>query len=518
MKKVKDSFWQNTWFWASFIFILAAAFRLTNLSLIEFKADEALAMLSAASFYQKPFIASNSGVSSIGILYPPLSYFIITILSLFSSSPVFVSFLIALINSALVVLFYLLLRKYYGKLVAIVASVWMASSPWSILFSRKIWNPDLVLILVLPILYFLLQILKKPNKKAYLWLFLCLALLTQLHFSGLYLLLIIGGIFFYYKVKPGYQQAGLGFALGIIPALPLFFYNINSQPFCRDCLAFGEYLKLPKQFQLANLIRPWQFATGLNFTDVLGQDYQLFLQQYPVVAYISGIFLLSFILALLGAYLLYKDKKQHWLLLIVGLVPVLYFILRLPAYMYYFVILSPFIYLFLALTFKNILQFNKSKLWQSFIIFIFITIQIANMLFAYSFFSFVKAKQVIAGDYGPTYVYTKKELEPQIAQYQSLPFYPQLRAYVYVFKNPQHLHQKLGEYLAQKRLWEGAENEFAKALETNSSDVAARANLIQILAMRGKIEESQVQLEVLKAYDSTVAARLEQILLPKYQQ
>ena len=511
--KAKKNLLTNPSFWSGIIFILAAVFRLTNLSLIEFKADEALAIFSAAKFWQQPFIASNSGVSSIGVLYPPLSYFLITFLSFLSRDPIFISLIIALINCILIVLFYLVVRKYYGNVVAILSSVWLALSPWAIIYSRKIWNPDLIWLLLLPFFYFLHQLLIDKNKKATLWLFLLLALLMQLQFSGVYLFIVTLVILFIYKIKLDYVKAMGGFLLGLIPALPWIYFNLNSQPFCRDCVALWQYTKLAKAFEPVHLLRPFQFATGLYFDNLLGQDYQSFLNSFPMVSILNIVFWLGLIFLGLGIYYVFNQQKQwRFLIIYVLLIPLFYLGLRVPAYIYYVVILSPMIFLLLALGFRWLLDLNKRLTWRLLILGIFVIFQIVNVIFNLSFYQFIKTKQVINGDYGPVFAKTKEYVEGQIEPYTNLPFYGELKAYSYVYNKPQHLNMKLGEYLAKKGVPDLAVLEFEKALQVNNKDIFSRANLTHIYILSAQLEPAEKHLEILKTQDSTIAGQLQTLL------
>ena len=194
-------FLKSSYFWISFIFASAAFFRIFFLDLIEFKADEALSLFQTYQFFKNPHIIQTGLITSIQTHNFPLFNYLLIILSLFTRNPQFVSFVIALINSILVVSFYLIVRKYYGNLTASFAAFLLAFSPWAILFSRKIWAQDLILLVVIPIFYLIHRLVFDKDRRAVFWIFLLLTLLIQLHNSGFFFAFVTVGIILILKRK-----------------------------------------------------------------------------------------------------------------------------------------------------------------------------------------------------------------------------------------------------------------------------------------------------------------------------
>lgn len=395
------NFLKSTILWSIIIFIVAASFRITFLDLIEFKLDEANSFYGAIKFYHEPYIAQNSLVSSTGIYNLPLFFYLITLLAAFFKDPQVISFLIGLINTCLVVVFYLVVRKYYGNLVGLLASLLMASSPWMIIYSRKIWGPDFILLFAIPAFYFIHRLIVDKKPKAIFGLILSLVLLFQLHFSGLTLLLVTLVVLFILKAKISWKFLILGLIIGLIPTLP---YVTSGSFSCNDCIIQTE-----RVFDSNNLFRGFQIINGSYFENILGDDYALFLEAYNVVKLFNFLFIFQTFLLILGIIYLFKDKNRRFLLLYLLIVPLLAFITQTPARMYYFLSIAPITILIYGLSAAWFWQYKGMVKYLG-VSLIVLTIFI-NLLFELFFYQFLAEKQALEGDYGVIFKLTKQAVE-----------------------------------------------------------------------------------------------------------
>ena len=508
--RIKSFLTTNPYFWPILIFLLAAVLRLWHLDLMEFKADESIRVFRTVEFYQKPYLATDAEVSSIGVYYPPFYQYLLIILGVISRNPLFLAALIALLNSGLLVFFYLFIKKYYNQVVAIIASFSLVFSPWSIIYCRKIWNPDLVLLFIIPALYFLHQWLVDNRKKALIPLFALLTLAGQLQFSGLYVVAVVLLILFTRKEKPSLQYIFIGIGIGLIPALPYFYANLTSQPFCRDCLAFIDYQRQSRVFDWGNLIRPFQFSTGLYFENLLGNDYSAFLASNPLIMACLYIFYFQIIILVAGVfYILFKKRQFLFLPLLLLLTVGFYIVSRIPAYIYYCVVLSPVLALIVGIFFDNFWQLFSHWAYRLLLSILPSLCILADLVFIFSFYSFINAKQTIDGDYGQVYAETRLFVDDQTNDYLLLPNYDELKSYAFVFSKPEFIHQQLGEYFMQKGQANAAVNEFEKQLQLDPDNPAARANLTYLQIVTGYLKEARENLTVLSSLDSTVSAQLE---------
>lgn len=500
-------------FWASIIFIVAATFRVFYLNLIEFKYDEAASLFQITQFYFHPYLIQIGLMASTGMYNFPLFSYILVILGILSQNPQFISFLIGLINALIIVFFYLVIRKYLGNRLAIFSSLTLAVTPWAILFSRKIWAQDLILLFLVPALFFFFQLVFNKRIKAVMPLSFLLALLIQLHGSGLYLLLTFALTAIILKIKIDIKKALAGFCLGFVPAVPYFWYQLTSSPFCRDCYALINYQRQVRPFDLTTFIRPLEIIGSSSFPLVLGQSYNQFIQNYPFVELLNIFNYLEYTIIFLSIVLILKFKQNlNFLIIIFTLVPLIYFLTRIPSYTHYFIILLPVSVLLYSLFFEILYSLSKTKFIKGLMISAFLIFFIAKITFNILFYQFIAQAKVIEGDYGPIFTVTDNLIKDQINRYQLLPEYGLLKSYSYVFAQTKFLHQKLGEYFVQTGQPGFAIDEFKKALIDHDQDKYSRANLAYLYIQTANMTSARQELGILEIQDATLAAKLKAIL------
>lgn len=394
--------------WISALFLLGSIFRLSNLDLIEFKSDEATTVSQTVKFFDSPYLISRGLISGTGAYNFPLFNYLMIPLSIFSRDPQVLSGVIAFINSLLVVLFFFFVKKYYGMLTSIFASLLLAFSPWGVVFSRKIWAQDLLLLLLIPIFWFLHEIILNKNNKVVLPLFLLLTLLIQLHGSGLIFSAITASILLFWRIKISLKSALVGILIGLIPAIPYIFFQIQSIPFCPDCQAFLKYQQSHRTFDFYNLARPFQIISGLGFHFVLGKSYGEFIAFYPQVELLKYVFATGILTILTGIFLI-LDKLKKYLFLVIYFVTsfIFYLVTKTPAYMHYFVIIIPVAILLFTIPISFAYSTLRSKFLKLMVLAFFLLFLLSNITFLTLFYRFVGAKLDIEGDYGPVYSLTK---------------------------------------------------------------------------------------------------------------
>lgn len=442
---------KNNIFWLFMILFGAAFFRIFFLDLIEFKLDEALTVFQTVQFYSNPYLIQRGLISGIGVYNFPLFNYLIIILSVFSRDPQFLSFFIALINTILVPIFYLIIRKYYDQITSIFAGFLLAFSPWAIIFSRKIWAQDLILLLLIPLFGLLHELIIRKKTNFTLPIFIILTLLTQLHASGLFLSVASVLIFILLRVKINIQKAILGVVIGIILMIPYFAFQLSSNPICSDCEAFFKYQNMPRTYDVYDLIRPFQLMNGQGYHFILGNSYDDFASFFPFLNTLKYFFLLSFLIPLAGIFFILTKKRNYlFIILYLTIIPLLYFVTRTISYMHYFVILIPFVVILYALSFSSLYDLTKKTFFKTIICLIFAIFILANIIFLYSFNQYLSSAKVIKGDYGPIYALTKQVVNNEIGKYNSLSYYNELKSYTYVAIWFKDFHTKLGEFFLSK--------------------------------------------------------------------
>jgi 4-amino-4-deoxy-L-arabinose transferase-like glycosyltransferase len=177
-------------FW---IVLVAAAARFFQLDLMEFKGDEAgvyrLALHTLG--YSEPgvgrFFPTEGIRSSVGIPNTPLFVYLIALPVAVVRSPLAPVALIAALNVVAVWLCYIVGARIWSRAAGLIASALFALSPWAIIFSRKLWEQDLLPIVGGLFLLELHALLVQRRERAAATLVILAAIGTQLHFSAIVL-------------------------------------------------------------------------------------------------------------------------------------------------------------------------------------------------------------------------------------------------------------------------------------------------------------------------------------------
>ena len=360
--KIKQ-YTKKSLFVATLIFVFSSIFRIFYLDLIEFKYDEAYTVFQLVQFYNNPYLMQVGPPQSTGVFNPPLFNYIMIVLSFISRSPQFLSFMIALVSTISILVFYFVIKKLQGQKTALFASLLLSLSPWSIIFSRKIWIPDILLPFSVILFYlFYKYVIEKDNivTKRF---FASLALLPQMHASGLFFLISTIPILFIYRRKIAWKNAIIGFCLGLIPAVPYFYRQFSSTPFCIDCQTLFSYNNQVRTFDFANFLRPFEIVSALNWQVLLGNNHQDFWLNLPISPLFNVIFVLQGLTLLGGIFVILKYKQKFIpLAFYLALIPFLYLITKTPSYMHYFVVLFPMLFFISAQFF--VFLYEKGKIWK----------------------------------------------------------------------------------------------------------------------------------------------------------
>lgn len=416
-----------------FIILCAALFRVTNLDLIEFKADEAINLfLGSRPFFGYGFPPGGTA-SSVGILNPPLFNYMLSPLIFVSRDPRVISLSIGLVNSLAVGLFYLLVKRYYNFSTAFLASLLFAFSPWAILFSRKIWSQDMLLPFFILTLYSLHKIVFE--KKVIYWIpcEITSLFLMQLHQASILFLFPLALFLFRQKIIINIKYMIIGFLIGIVPIIPYFLYELTNG--CPDCTALlGLQERLSPERSLEIFIRPLQILSQGNFNFVLGDDMVIFAKNFPLIYYLRVGLYIEYILIPFSLFLFWKKEKNVRFLVYAALsLPLLYFILRFEPFMHYFILLVPLLFLFLGFSFSIYLT-SKIQPVRYFFSLIFLLLLAASISFNYAFFEVVRAQKTIKGDYGTIYAATKESDQKMFAKYKNNKEYEEIVLTNYVPK------------------------------------------------------------------------------------
>ncbi len=460
----------------SLVFLIACIFRLTNLDLIEFKADEAINLfLASRPIFGYPF-PPGSTVSSLGVLNFPLFNYMLFPFVLISRDPKLISFFIALINALSVGILYLIFKKYYGQTVGIISSVIIALSPWAILFSRKIWIQDLVIPLTIPLLFAIHKIIFDKENKYYLLLAFSLLILIQLYLPSIFFVVPFLVLLFAFKNHIDYKYFIAGGLIGLIPTIPYLAYQITNA--CPDCQAlFAVNDRLNPQYFSSIFIRPFQILGRGNFQTVLGDDMLTLSLLYPLSYHAQKIFYLEYILIPIGAILYFKKYiRMRFLLLSAIALPIVYYLLHLEPFIHYFIILVPLLSLFVGVAITRLFELNQ--IGRIAAISIFLLICSASIAFNTGFYSLIRANGGLKGNYGGIYENSARDHKKLLANYINDPHYEEMYLTSFIPYNLMHGNIGIAKTIYPRHITEAKLPELEKRLKEFPLDPRVHAELI----------------------------------------
>jgi len=240
--KTKDRDWKGTFamvgkpLWLLAICLVGLFVRVYDLSIIEFREDEAFFALRAAetlegqwSLVGLPFGASAEeayGDRSVGYHGPLTHYLVAMAFYLFGTSPQVGAALFGILGALTIPVTFALGRMLWGDREGLIAATLTAFAPWFVLYSRMIWNPSLVPLLTALSLVLLVHSVTKERPTLYLlWGFIA-GLNLQAHVITI--LLLLTGLLFQLLCgrKRAYSLLSLvGALLGYAPLVITYILN-----------------------------------------------------------------------------------------------------------------------------------------------------------------------------------------------------------------------------------------------------------------------------------------------------
>ena len=251
--------------WQSWEFYLIA---LLAIGLRLYRIDTAQYMTDQNTFYQMAHDALANGLwpisanrASTGPLIPPLFVYVMMIPSAITSNPVAGNILMALCNIAAVLLTYIFVRRYYGRLAGAISALLYATAVNVIIFSRDIWQPDLLPLFVILLLFLLFRGVVEGKRYWFLPATLLIGAMYQFHSTAIYLLapLLVAVVLAYKTIR--WQELPLA-ALGLL-------------------LLFAPYLYLERHNQYADIRQLLQLAVQpARFSGDALELYRVFVQSF----------------------------------------------------------------------------------------------------------------------------------------------------------------------------------------------------------------------------------------------
>ena len=208
------------WVFLGFLLLVGAWLRFSNLDLLEFKSDEAIASWLALKFVKGGMLPLAGLMSSVGVTNPPLFIYLLIPMFAVSANPAFVSCCIAVLGLGAVAACWHIGRKYYGAVAGLVGAAMFAVSPWAVIYSRKIWAQDFVPVLSVGTMWAVHALVVGKKPKAVFWALLLPLCVIQIHFSGLALTATVVAILLVLRPRINWRFAAAGVAFAVLITLP----------------------------------------------------------------------------------------------------------------------------------------------------------------------------------------------------------------------------------------------------------------------------------------------------------
>lgn len=336
------------------ILLLAAVTRLVRPDLTEFKADEGR-LLTAALEMSKGSFALRGISSSVGFPNAPMSVWIYSLPLLIWRHPYAAVLFTGLLSVAAVVGTYWLGRRTFGAPAAVLASLLLATSPWAIIFSRKIWAQNLLPLIgvgwaIAAILTFI-----EGRPKFIILHLLLLAVAVQIHPAAIGLVPATVLFLIVYRRRVNWRLLIVGGLLSFLTAAPFLWYlwgRIRSEgglPFSSGQASAAVTLD----------------SLRLSFEIAVGEGIQAI--AYPIESGIPGIAAVRLVTLILllagivwGGHKIVRRRNEPaaqvaFIYLMWFLGPVAMFLWhRTPVYVHYFIISLPALYLLTGAMIKEL--------------------------------------------------------------------------------------------------------------------------------------------------------------------
>ena len=173
------------------ILAIAAFLRFYQLTTTEFDADQAMVFRMARDAISHGLIPATSNIASIRIVNPPAVIYLLMIPAAISSNPIGGAIFVGILNIIAVLLTYICVRRYYGRVASIIASLLYATASGPLHYSRFIWQQNMIAPFVVLFIFALYWGVVDRRKG---WLFpalILLGIMIQLHETTIILSLLL---------------------------------------------------------------------------------------------------------------------------------------------------------------------------------------------------------------------------------------------------------------------------------------------------------------------------------------
>ena len=377
------------------IIIVGIFFRCYKLDLIEFKRDELKAIFLGLDAIKGNWWIKHGMISGVGIPNAPAFSYIMGFFTFLNKSPVNLTMYFTIINSFVLLFSVLFFSLFIKEKKYFILSIFLFSfSPYLIIYSRKIWAQNLLLVFILPLIVLCFY----AYKKQYLFPFIGIlsSIVFQLHQSGIFFvgLLVISIIIFSFIYKSKIQKASNNCNNNLFKLKTLFFLIIAIAAFITLMLPYLDFIINDNGYKYFLSGKNRKYFGGNVFYTILltatGGSFWLYhinnlksffswpITGFPIVFLIFGnVLIFPFII---GLYVLTQDliikkgnktfsllkesfETNFMVISSIFFIVALYFILAIDTHPHYYIIIFPFLIIVLSRGLTNIFE-RKNKLFK----------------------------------------------------------------------------------------------------------------------------------------------------------
>lgn len=410
--------------WA--LLIAGLTLRFVHLPFMEFKGDEFEAMVLAYRHAHGVEFAKTSIASSVGIMNPPFFVWLLSIPALFTSDPILLTAFVAVLNVAGMLLLYVFLRRTFSGDTALWTTALLATAPWAVIYSRKLWPQD-VMILFLVLFYFACAALMRRHRPWHVYLlFFSLAALTQLHLIAWLIPLVLVVFFDVFRITMRRRDVIGGLIIFVLLYVPYALFHLGTS--FENLLSFlgNPWQAADAQGVFDHLAWSVAATSGLRFAVHIGERaYDLFASSPLIIASLVFFYLYAIgtvaaalyfaVQAVRNASMLLRPSTirmpDRILLLLTAIYVTLvgvYIVMGAPAYTQYHIIFYPLAPLLFVLGLQQAL---KTGLLPGVVLrSALLLIVLSHVCFTASFLvALARSPETIDGGYGKPYVLKQDE-------------------------------------------------------------------------------------------------------------
>ncbi len=284
------------WIGLALIIVLGAILRFGWMGVTSFAFDEARLSLISLNMAQNGQFAFLGMPSSVGVPNLPAAAWIFAIPYALSTDPQFASAFAGLCSLLGVIGVWWLVRHAWGSWAALTAALFLATAPFSVLYSRSVWAQNLLPPLAVAWAATAYIAIIRQNRYALALHIFLAGFIFQVHFAGI--ALILGTLYFFVRFRWWRQLIAvvIGGAVALVTLMP-FGLHVAC---CALQVAeqFGSALGGASQFDLLSVQETTRLAVNWNWGYLAAGDWPLPVEPLITVA-LTVIILLAGLAAVL---------------------------------------------------------------------------------------------------------------------------------------------------------------------------------------------------------------------------